>query len=259
MIHRMKLKKSPFMKIKNGKKTVEMRLNDEKRQKVQAGDFIEFCLLDDPNEKIQTRVTTLHHFDSFEELYAFFQKEKLGYTASEIPDPEHMTEYYPREKQRQYGALGIELRMTDLQKFIDAQDNGYGFGETYQTALSEMKQGEKLTHWIWYVFPQIQGLGFSEVTAYFSIKDISEAVDYYAHPVLGERLIEITRTLMDIETDDPMAVFGHIDAYKLRSCMTLFKYAAPQQKLFKQVLDKFCLGAEDEKTLEILGITNDLI
>ena len=64
---------------------------------------------------------------------------------------------------------------------------------------------------------------------------------------------------MDIETDDPMAVFGHIDAYKLRSCMTLFKYAAPQQKLFKQVLDKFCLGAEDEKTLEILGITNDLI
>ncbi|MBP1565236.1 MAG: DUF1810 domain-containing protein [Oscillospiraceae bacterium] len=149
--------------------------------------------------------------------------------------------------------------MTDLQKFIDAQDNGYGFGETYQTALSEMKQGEKLTHWIWYIFPQVQGLGFSEVTAYFSIKDISEAVDYYAHPVLGERLIEITRTLMDIETDDPMAVFGHIDAYKLRSCMTLFKYAAPQQKLFKQVLDKFCLGAEDEKTLEILGITNDLI
>ncbi|MBO5164579.1 MAG: DUF1810 domain-containing protein [Ruminococcus sp.] len=165
-----------------------------------------------------------------------------------------MDEYYPREKQEQYGVLGIELRLTDLQKFIDAQDNGYSFGETYQTALAEMKQGEKISHWIWYVFPQIQGLGLSGTTAYFSIKDLSEAKDYYAHPVLGARLIEISETLLDIETDDPMAVFGYPDAFKVRSCMTLFKHAAPEQEVFQKVLDKFCRGNEDEKTLEILGV-----
>lgn len=165
-----------------------------------------------------------------------------------------MNEYYLREKQEQYGVLGIELYLTDLQKFIDAQDHGYGFGETYQTALIEMKQGEKISHWIWYVFPQIKGLGLSGTTAYFSIKNLSEAKDYYTHPILGERLIEITKELLNIETDDPMAVFGYPDAYKVRSCMTLFKHAAPEQELFQKVLDKFCLGVEDEKTLNILGL-----
>lgn len=254
MLHTMKLRTSPFEKIKNGSKTIELRLNDEKRQKVQVGDFIEFSCLDDPKSKIQTRVTALHHFDSFSELYAALPKEKLGYAPTEMPDPNHMDEYYPREKQGQYGVLGIELYLTDLQKFIDAQDHGYRFGETYQTALAEMQQGEKISHWIWYVFPQIQGLGLSGTTAYFSIKDLSEAKDYYEHPILGARLIEITETLLDIESDDPMAVFGYPDAFKLRSCMTLFKHASPEQELFQKVLDKFCRGNEDEKTLDILGL-----
>ncbi len=105
---------------------------------------------------------------------------------------------------------------------------------------------------MWYVFPQIRGLGLSGTTAYFSIKDLTEAVDYYAHPVLGERLIEITSALLDIENSDPVAVFGIPDAYKLRSCMTLFKHAAPDNELFQRVLEKFCQGAEDKKTLEQL-------
>ena len=199
-------------------------------------------------------MTALHHFSSFAELYAVLPKEKLGYTPAKIQNPDHMDEYYPREKQEQYGVLGIELYLTDFQKFIDAQDYGYGFGETYQTALAEMKRGEKTSHWIWYVFPQIQDLGWSGTTAYFSIKDLSEAKDYYAHPVLGARLKEITETQLDIESDDPMAVFGYTDAFKLRSCMTLFKHAAPEQDLFQKVLDKFCRGNEDEKTLDILGL-----
>ncbi|MBR3760325.1 MAG: DUF1810 domain-containing protein [Ruminococcus sp.] len=143
--------------------------------------------------------------------------------------------------------------MTDLQKFIDAQEFGYSHGETYQTALDEMKQGQKTSHWIWYVFPQIKGLGFSNVSVYFSIKDIEEARDYYEHPILGQRLTEITSVLLDIDNDDPMAVFGYPDAYKVRSCMTLFKQAVPEQDLFQQVLDKFCRGIEDDKTIEILG------
>lgn len=254
MLHKMKLRLSPFEKIKNGSKTIELRLYDEKRQKVQVGDFIEFTCLDDEKLRLQTRVTALHRFTSFAELYASLPKEKLGYKSTDTPDPNHMDEYYSREDQEKYGVLGIELYCTDLQKFIDAQDHGYGFGETYQTALIEMKQGEKISHWIWYVFPQIQGLGRSGTTAYFSIKDLSEAKDYYAHPILGARLIEITETLLDIESDDPMAVFGYPDAYKVRSCMTLFKHAAPEQELFQKVLDKFCLGVEDEKTLNILGL-----
>ena len=184
---------------------------------------------------------------------ASLPKEKLGYSSSDTPNPDHMYEYYPREKQEQYGVLGIELRMTELQKFIDAQEHGYSFGETYQTALAEMKRGEKISHWIWYVFPQIQGLGLSGTTAYFSIKDIEEATDYYEHPILGQRLTEITSVLLDIDNDDPMTVFGYPDAYKVRSCMTLFKHAAPEQKLFQQVLDKFCRGIEDDKTIRILG------
>ncbi len=254
MLHQMKLRTLPFEKIKNGSKTIELRLNDEKRQTVQVGDFIEFSCLDEPKQKIQTRVTALHHFSSFEELYTALPKEKLGYTPAETPVPDHMNEYYPRKKQEQYGVLGIELYLTDLQKFIDAQDHGYGFGETYQTALTEMKQGKKISHWIWYVFPQIQGLGWSGTTAYFSIKDLSEAKDYYAHPILAARLKKITETLLHIGTDDPMAVFGYPDAFKLRSCMTLFKYAVPEQDLFQKVLDKFCNGSEDERTLKILGL-----
>lgn len=253
-LHRMKLKASPFRKIQNGSKTIELRLNDEKRQQVQVGDFIEFTMLDDTAQKLTVRVTALHHFNSFAELYAALPKEKLGYAPDEMPDPDHMDAYYPRDKQEKYGVLGIEMRLTDLQKFVDAQEHGYSFGETYETALSEMKQGQKMTHWIWYVFPQIQGLGISGTTAYFSIKDLNEARDYYSHPVLGARLIEITEELLKIGTDDPMAVFGYPDAYKVRSCMTLFKYAAPEHELFQKVLDKFCRGMEDDKTVEILGV-----
>lgn len=254
MLHKMHLKEDPFEKIKNGRKTIELRLNDEKRQKVQVGDFIEFSCLDEPKQKIQTRVTALHHFSSFAELYNSLPKEKLGYNASETPDPDHMDEYYTREKQERYGVLGIELYCTDLQNFIDAQEHGYDLAETYQTALAEMNQGEKFSHWMWYVFPQIQGLGLSGTTAYLSIKNLSEAKDYYAHPILGARLKEITETLLGIESDDPMAVFGYPYAFKLRSCMTLFKHAAPEQELFQKVLDKFCRGIEDDKTLDILGL-----
>lgn len=113
MLHKMKLKAEPFYKIKNSSKTIELRLNDEKRQLVKIGDFIEFTLIDDPSQKLTARVIALHHFDSFRELYAALPKEKMGYTENETPNPDHMDEYYPREKQKQYGVLGIELRLTN--------------------------------------------------------------------------------------------------------------------------------------------------
>lgn len=109
MIHKMRLKNEPFRKISDGTKTVELRLNDEKRQLVKTGDYIEFSLLDSPDEKIVVEVIALHHFNNFQELYTAIPKEKMGYSPEEFPDPNHMDDYYSSEKQSQYGVLGIEF------------------------------------------------------------------------------------------------------------------------------------------------------
>lgn len=109
MIHKMKLRNEPFRKISEGTKTVELRLNDEKRQKIKTGDYIEFSHLDNPDEKITVEVIALHNFNSFKELYAKIPKEKMGYRPEDFPDPDHMDDFYSREKQEQYGVLGIEF------------------------------------------------------------------------------------------------------------------------------------------------------
>ncbi len=139
MLHTMKLNNKPFEMIENGRKTIELRLNDEKRRKVQIGDFIEFSHIDNPDRKIQVRVTSLHHFDSFNELISEIPKEKYGFKYDELVAPDYMDAFYTREDQEKYGVLGIEFRKTELQKFIDAQEQCYSFGETYQTALKEIK------------------------------------------------------------------------------------------------------------------------
>ncbi|MCR4646113.1 MAG: DUF1810 domain-containing protein [Oscillospiraceae bacterium] len=154
-----------------------------------------------------------------------------------------------KEAQAQYGVLGIELYCTDLRKFVEAQEQRYG---SYQTALAEMQQGRKTSHWIWYIFPQIRGLGRSGTSDHYGIRDLREARDYYEHPVLGARLTEISEVLLQIPTDDPGPVFGFPDTLKVRSCMTLFHHAAPEQEVFRKVLDKFYNGAEDQKTVRIL-------
>ncbi len=253
MLHHMKLNKSPFDKIFNGEKKIELRLNDEKRQQVKEGDFIEFTQIGDEKRKMTVLVLELHHFDSFKALFATLPKEKIGHKSDEIISDDYMDKYYTPEKQEQYGALGIEIRMTELQRFIDAQNYGYSFGENYQTALAEIRNGKKETHWMWYIFPQIKGLGFSEITSYFSIQSLSEAKDYISHDILRERLVEICEALMSLETNDPMVVFGNPDAFKLRSCMTLFIEADPEITIFQQVLDKFCMGSLDDKTINLLG------
>ncbi len=256
MLHEMKLNPAPFRMIGNGSKTIELRLYDEKRREVKIDDFIGFSNTEQPLEKLQTRVTGLYPFDSFAELYAQLSLEQCGYTSEELPaaDPADMEAYYSREAQAKYGVIGIELRLTQLQKFLDAQEYGYGeIGEDYLTALAELRRGEKKTHWMWYVFPQIQGLGWSGTTAHFSIHDLCEARDYYDHPILGARLRECAAVLLALSSSDPMAVFGYPDAFKLRSCMTLFREAAPEDVLFQQVLNRFCMGIPDENTLRVLG------
>jgi uncharacterized protein (DUF1810 family) len=137
--------------------------------------------------------------------------------------------------------------MEDLKRFLDAQKRDY------QTALSEIKRGRKQSHWMWYIFPQIAGLGFSSTSEFYAIKDLDEAEDYYAHPVLGERLVEISNALLEIEGKAANQIFGSPDDMKLKSSMTLFGSLDDTNPVFRQVLDKYFDGEKDRRTLELLG------
>ena len=137
---------------------------------------------------------------------------------------------------------------SSLDKFVSAQKRDYA------TALQEIRNGRKRSHWIWYIFPQVQGLGMSSTAQFYGIKDLEEAKDYMEHPVLGPRLIEISEALLGLESSNPGAVMGFPDDLKLCSSMTLFERAAPEEKVFSKVLEKFYGGRRDELTLRILGI-----
>ena len=136
--------------------------------------------------------------------------------------------------------------VTSLQRFLDAQR------ESYDQALSEIRNGKKKSHWIWYIFPQIQGLGFSETSKYYALKDLQEAGDYLRHPVLGSRLIRICRTLLDLPGKNAHEIFGSPDDLKLKSCMTLFASLENSDSVFQSVLEKFFNGEMDRRTLELL-------
>jgi uncharacterized protein (DUF1810 family) len=134
-----------------------------------------------------------------------------------------------------------------LQRFVEAQDSG----GTYRTALGELRAGRKQSHWMWFVFPQIAGLGHSPTAQRYAISGADEARAYLAHPVLGTRLVECARALLDLAGSDPVSVLGGIDAQKLRSSMTLFRSAEPGDPaaaMFTGVLDKYFGGAGDEAT-----------
>lgn len=137
--------------------------------------------------------------------------------------------------------------MTDLQRFLDAQEHDF------EIALAEIRRGRKQSHWMWYIFPQIAGLGFSETARFYAIKDKTEAENYLAHPTLGKRLIEISSALMEIEGKTANQIFGNPDDMKLKSSMTLFGALDAANPLFQKVLDKYFGGAKDLRTIEILG------
>lgn len=133
-----------------------------------------------------------------------------------------------------------------LERFMAAQE------ADYQMALSEVKAGRKQSHWMWYIFPQIQGLGFSETSKFYAIKDFNEAEAFLKHPVLGNRLIEICTTLLQLESDNAYSIFGSPDDLKLKSSMTLFASLPDTNPVFQQVLEKYFNGTKDDKTLRIL-------
>jgi uncharacterized protein (DUF1810 family) len=131
-----------------------------------------------------------------------------------------------------------------LQRFVAAQDSG----DTYEQALAELRAGRKTSHWMWFVFPQLSGLGQSEMSRRYAIASADEARAYVEHPVLGPRLIECAEALLDHEGTSAETILGAIDAVKLRSSMTLFAAAAPEQPVFRRVLDRYFDGEADEET-----------
>jgi uncharacterized protein (DUF1810 family) len=136
--------------------------------------------------------------------------------------------------------------LSDLSRFVDAQER------VYDDAVSELRAGRKTSHWMWFVFPQIAGLGRSPTAQRYAIASLSDAEAYVAHPVLGERLRECARVLTGLEGRSAEQVFGGLDALKLRSSMTLFARAAPDEPLFREVLDGYFAGEEDPATLQRL-------
>lgn len=135
----------------------------------------------------------------------------------------------------------------DLNRFVDAQEYDY------DAALREIKRGRKTGHWMWYVFPQIQGLGLSATSRLYAIRDMAEATAYLKHPVLGRRLVEISSELLKLATNDAVVVLGGIDSLKLKSSMTLFVLVENADTVFQMVLDKFFGGERDAKTIAMIG------
>jgi uncharacterized protein (DUF1810 family) len=138
----------------------------------------------------------------------------------------------------------------DLERFVAAQD-AYG---TYASAVAELRAGRKVGHWMWFVFPQVAGLGMSETSRRYAISSLEEARLYLAHPVLGPRLEECVRVLTALSGRSAREIFGSVDELKLRSSMTLFARAAPGDPLFQEVLDRYFGGSADDRTDELLEV-----
>ena len=135
----------------------------------------------------------------------------------------------------------------DLHRFVEAQR------PVYDRALQELQAGRKTTHWIWFVFPQLRGLGHSDMAERFGVSGAAEAQGYLQHPVLGPRLVESVTALLQHRDQSALQILGHPDDLKLRSCLTLFAAAAPDDAVFQEALAQFFGGEMDAKTLLLLG------
>lgn len=134
----------------------------------------------------------------------------------------------------------------NLDRFLSAQDS------SYESIINELKQGQKQGHWMWYIFPQVDGLGFSSTSRHYSIKSKLEAIAYLNHPVLGKRLIECTQTVIFHDHLSAEKIFGYPDYLKFHSCITLFNEISKKENPFQKAIDQFYEGKTDPKTLELL-------
>jgi uncharacterized protein (DUF1810 family) len=140
------------------------------------------------------------------------------------------------------------MEKMSLGRFYEAQ----GQEGTYSRVLAELRGGRKQSHWMWFVFPQLAGLGHSPIAKYYALADLAEVRAYVADPVLGARLVECASALLSLDINEPTAVLGGVDAVKLRSSMTMFAVASPDIAVFQQVLDRFYGGVRDPRSEALL-------
>jgi len=133
-----------------------------------------------------------------------------------------------------------------LQRFLDAQD------PIYDEVITELRSGEKHSHWMWFIFPQVEGLGTSPTSRFYAIKSLAEAEGFLEHPILGARLLECCQTLLGVQFRSAFEIFGHPDDWKLQSSMTLFSIVSPAPVPFDQVLERYFEGIRDERTIQIV-------
>ncbi|MES2268562.1 MAG: DUF1810 domain-containing protein [Bacteroidota bacterium] len=136
--------------------------------------------------------------------------------------------------------------MNDLKRFLEAQSKDYA------VALAEIRNGRKRSHWMWYIFPQVAGLGYSGMSSRYAIRGLTEAVEYLAHPVLGARLVEISKALLALPGSNATTVMGSPDDLKLRSSMTLFSLVPGADPVFEAVIGKYFQGEKDKATLKLI-------
>ncbi|NCA72831.1 MAG: DUF1810 domain-containing protein [Sphingobacteriia bacterium] len=139
----------------------------------------------------------------------------------------------------------------DLNRFVRAQENDYA------PALAEIRSGRKRTHWMWYIFPQLDGLGFSETARRYGIRGLDEARAYLGHPVLGQRLVECAEAVLAVQGRSAREIFGMPDDLKLRSCATLFAEVSAEGSVFHRLIQVYFGGAPDGRTLTLLGQSAD--
>lgn len=139
----------------------------------------------------------------------------------------------------------------DLNRFVQAQE------KDFEQALLEIGSGQKRSHWMWYIFPQLDGLAFSSTSRYYAIKSVEEARAYLEHPVLGPRLLQCAEAVVHVEGRTVKGIFGSPDDLKLKSCATLFAHVSPAGSVFERLLRKYYGGQRDAKTLQLLGIGPD--
>ncbi|WP_281232600.1 DUF1810 domain-containing protein [Flavobacterium gelatinilyticum] len=142
---------------------------------------------------------------------------------------------------------------TDLTRFLDAQN------KLYLTAVSEIKRGKKETHWMWFIFPQIKGLGKSDLARYYAIENLEEAAEFLNHPILAKHLIEVCELLLNFRKKSAEAILGDLGARKLRSSMSLFSQVENANPIFQEMLDTFFSGHLDPATLSIANASKEVV
>ena len=248
------IKRETFDAISAGYKTALLVPINNRTLNIGKDDILTLSTYDSTEWSLTKRVSAVRIIDDIRKEFDSLNLLKCGYTPFTLYEasPDDLMSRCGIDR-RKTKVIAVELKEEPLQRFIAGQSGAMPDCSSYDTALAEIRSGVKVTHWIWYVLPQIKGLTRDRVTEYYALNGYEEAVEYLNHPILGLRIKAITSELMKLKSNDPVSVFGMGDSFKLRASMTLFSIIAPDISLFENAIDKFCMGIKDRSTILMLN------